>query len=382
MILKKKHWYTADQQTGFFLALALLINALDLGLIGEGLNRAYAQGASAIFICSACLISLLFKRVTHIDKNYFFAIVAISFSYLFVFVLPELFLGTHHFFIQLSKLITLFLLMLTLLCRPQVAISLLNSLLYIGFCVALIAIYSLFFPINYNETIPVLEVVSSRSILFEQNVFGIFAYHLFAYCLYVKKDLMPRIILSLAIFSSFYRTVWVLALASSLVYSRLLISTLLLLVLVLGYFLYSNLLQVALKLHQVEGLTGRNELWSIGLQGFLEKPLFGNGFSSIPVYALEAIGRESLTSYHNVVVDVVFASGLVGFISLLFVYLIFFSMIGKKNFIIGAILLAPSLLNTFFPFSPNLLGGFIAAFSAVALHERRSKSLKGLKNVE
>ena len=121
-----------------------------------------------------------------------------------------------------------------------------------------------------------------------------------------------------------------------------------------------DLLFSAFKLSQIGNLTGRSELWVIAATGFFESPIVGQGFSQIPEYSNSYLNRtRPYTTFHNIIFDTLFASGILGGIALIVLCSVFFTMIGKRNFFFGLLLLSPSMFNTFFPFSPNVLGGFI-----------------------
>ena len=85
-----------------------------------------------------------------------------------------------------------------------------RTMLLYGLLLAAIGIYSLFSPLNSNEKMPVINIMSSRSLFFEQNVFGIFMFFCFIYMLRYRAMVYQNTIFWV-LFSSFYRTVWAMA---------------------------------------------------------------------------------------------------------------------------------------------------------------------------
>lgn len=351
-----------DKIIGVYLSVALVVNAIDLSVFNIVVPRIFAQAGSSLIIFLLFIFMLITKKFQPLNEEKFRFLILISLSFTVIFILPEFLAFSLSFFIQVGKVLTLFCMLWILFSRPKISEYLLVALSAWALVLGLIACYSLIWPINANEIIPVLNITSSRSIVFEQNVFGIFMFMTFLYALRLNRTIFERTILFIGMLSSYYRTVWAMAFFATIFNMStrylLLIATLAsLLISIIGGAIFN-----ALKLYQFRGLTGRSELWSIGLQGFDKSPFFGNGFSEIPDYAFEAIGRAHLTSFHNVFIDTLFASGILGFSGLVLLYLIYFSMAGKHNLFIGVMILSPSLFNTYFPFSPNLLGGFVAAF--------------------
>ncbi len=162
----------------------------------------------------------------------------------------------------------------------------------------------------------------------------------------------------LGIFLSYYRTVYLLMIIRS-IFSRYF----LLIFLIFSIFLYyfSAELSLIIKIEQLSTLTGRDILWRIGLEGFSESPIFGLGESAIPLYSNEILNRDpAYTTFHNVFVDVLFSGGLVAFLLYLLIILYFFTNANKIFwFMFLFFLLAPSMLNTYYVFSFNILGGFV-----------------------
>ena len=81
---------------------------------------------------------------------------------------------------QMGKVLGVFMMLWTLM-EPQIASRVTRTMLLYGL---LRGNWNLFliFPVNSNEKMPVINIMSSRSLFFEQNVFGIFMFFVSFIC--------------------------------------------------------------------------------------------------------------------------------------------------------------------------------------------------------
>ena len=362
-----------EKSIGFLLATAFVTHAFDVGLVFPEHGRAIVKLISLMLI-SICFILVLMspqgRRVSRYDAT---VILITVLCFICIFVLPESATSQSEAIMQMGKVLGVFMMLWTLMARPQIASRVTRTMLLYGLLLAAIGIYSLFSPLNSNEKMPVINIMSSRSLFFEQNVFGIFMFFCFIYMLRYRAMVYQNAIFLGAIFSSFYRTVWAMAFIGSVSIIKLRYALLLVLMSLTVIAFNFDLLFSAFKLSQIGNLTGRSELWVIAATGFFESPIVGQGFSQIPEYSNSYLNRtRPYTTFHNIIFDTLFASGILGGIALIVLCSVFFTMIGKRNFFFGLLLLSPSMFNTFFPFSPNVLGGFIAAYSISEKFKRAS----------
>ena len=355
---------SVEQLIGYLLPTALVIHALDTS------SFAPEHGRSAVKLISLCIISVCFGLILtsphgrRISRRNLAQIIIICSCFFCIFVLPEMRYSQYDVIYQLAKILGTFMMLWTLMVSPKITDQVLNTMLNYGLVLAVVAIYSLFFPFTSNEKIPILNLVSSRSLLFEQNVFGIYMFFCFMYFLRYRASSIKTATFLASIFSSFYRTVWALAFLGFVSNSKTLYVFVVASITSIAIILNFDLVFEAFKLSQVKNLTGRVDLWEIGLIGFYESPLIGHGFSQIPDYSNVYLNRSPpYTTFHNAIIDSLFVSGVIGGMAFLVLFLMFIYMVGRQNWFFGPLLLAPMLFNTFFPFSPNILGGFIAAYA-------------------
>ena len=100
------------------------------------------------------------------------------------------------------------------------------------------------------------------------------------------------------------------------------------------------------------------DYWSRRL---FESPLIGLGESAIASFSNEILDRDpAYTTYHNAFIDILFSGGLVSLLIYILMLLVFFIKAKKLSwFIVIFFLFAPSMLNTYYVFSFNILGGFV-----------------------
>lgn len=268
--------------------------------------------------------------------------------------------------LALIPILRLLAVLLVLLCLFSLKMSELEMLLkyFLAYGLLVSVISLIFFLTDFSraEKFPIIQIYSNKSIIFEQNVFGIFIYLCVVIVMHssVSKSIFSlRVILLLfGVFMSFYRTVYGLTIISLI--SKLNVVTKFLITLFIGYLITYNfdVISGVLKLEQILTLTGRTDLWAIGLTGFSESPFWGMGESSIPEYSNEVLNRNPpFTTYHNIFVDVLYSAGLLGLIAMIIYILLMLAMVpNTKSKYLLLFLLAPSLFNTFYPFAPNMLG--------------------------
>ncbi len=229
-----------------------------------------------------------------------------------------------------------------------------NHILVVGFIVVLFAFIYFLFDVERGEYIQVLGIYSHKGIVHEINVFGIIAYLMLlisGFILSVSTRLYGYLIFAIAIILSYYRTVYLLLIMYFISPIRIAVLLFLGLIIIgvndnLGNVLYGDL-----ALHQAASLTGRDELWLIGMKTFVAYPL-GAGESQIP--AITAQVNHYYTTLHNSVFDAMVMGGIVGLIS----YISVIAYFGVKNY--GGnkwfylLIILPAFMNTYYPFAPNL----------------------------
>ena len=93
-------------------------------------------------------------------------------------------------------------------------LKILKIYIYLVFLLALISIYQYFVGYPTYEKFPLLNIYSNKSIIFEQNVYGIFVYMsflIFGFLSLSEKKLrsfVTNIVFLFGIFISFYRTIY------------------------------------------------------------------------------------------------------------------------------------------------------------------------------
>jgi hypothetical protein len=231
------------------------------------------------------------------------------------------------------------------------------------------------------EKFPVLNIRSNKSIIFEQNVFGLFVYMtlliygLICFDQHKWKVIGTQSIYLFGIFISFYRTVYAFVLLRLFIKHKLL--SFIAVITVLYFSGLGSVLYEALKLEQISTLTGRNVLWSIAIDSFYSAPLLGLGENAIPDISNAILKRDpAYTTYHNVVLDVLAISGIVGFVVYSFLFVYIFSVIDQSHRLIYLLLMAPALANTYIAFMPNPLGGVLGVFIFYSIRFKRNRKIK------
>ena len=94
----------------------------------------------------------------------------------------------------------------------------------------------------------------------------------------------------------------------------------------------------------------------------MEAPVLGSSELSIPTFSNIELDRDpAFTTYHNILVDLGAAGGLVALTFFTIFTAICFHRARGSHRITLAFLLAPALFNSYLPFAPNPLGVIVAA---------------------
>ena len=249
---------------------------------------------------------------------------------------------------------------------------------YIACVLALISFCQYLVGYPSYEKFPVLNIRSNKSIIFEQNIYGLFVYMSFLIYSLISTDRGKwrkwgtKLIYLFGIFISFYRTVYAFILLRVFV-KHVFIS----LAAATGILYFSGIgviLVEALKLEQISDLTGRGTLWGIALDSFYNAPLIGLGENAIPDVSNAILNRTPpYTTYHNVLFDVLAISGVVGFVIFSFLFVYIFVRLERGHRLVYLMLMAPALLNTYIAFMPNPLGGILGVFVFYSINVRRNR---------
>ena len=263
-----------------------------------------------------------------------------------------------------AAMIAIFLLNLT---KNELSL-LLKYLILTGALLSILSIIEVWLGSARGEKIPILNVHTSKSLIFEQNVFGIYIYFCLLLTPYVTKTTEKRALIAIltpGLLLSFYRTVYALsALRIVMAFPKLSLAMLMSILFITP--IDTNFLAEAMKADQISTLSGRDDLWRIGLDSFLDNPIFGSSEFSIPEVSNRELRRDPpFTTYHNIIVDLAAAGGIFSVL----LYLIFSAacLILSKGIdrVTVALLFAPALFNSYIPFAPNPLGVMIG--SAIVL---------------
>ena len=328
-------------------------------------ERLLVKALGVILLVAAMSITISRKSELQLDIHESIIIWLVIAFYVFLFF-SDILSPFGIFEITFSNLLRIFasILLLFLLFNEKNSTKIINTAIFFGVLIALLSIVYLVLDIGRGEKFPIIGVYSRKSIIFEQNVFGILCYLTLIMTLFFSKisglsKLITLAILLIAIILSFYRTVWILSFLILFYYFWKTSAFLRLVTIVLFYMgtvlFISNFetINEVLKLEQLATLTGRTDLWQAAAVGIKEYPIFGTGESSVR-YFTSVYGPRLFTTYHNVFVDIVAMTGGVGLTIYLMIIALLF--LHTKNKIILLFVWAPALSNTFFIFSPNPLG--------------------------
>lgn len=351
----------------YLLPIALLLNALSLSVYTNINDRTIFKILSVLTLIFIFIFK--FKNLKIFKKDLIF--LPIPLFYLSLFLSDIINNGVEAFDSLSRAIINLIFLILILNLSVNELRLVIQNCLKLFLVVAIIGILNIFSGTSMGEKIPLLNLYSTKSIIFEQNIYGICMFFLFmGYGTFIKSNALTKITVFFGIFSSYYRTVYILAFLKTFLSKYFYI---LLVVFLYIFFSFNEEISAILKIEQLNSLTGRDVLWQIGYDGFSKSPLIGLGESSIPSYSNEVLNRDPpYTTYHNVIIDLLYSGGVISTLLYFLILLVFFNKITNiSSLIFIFFLLAPSLANTYFIFSFNILGGFVGL---VMLYAYRSKT--------
>lgn len=374
--------YNFERSLGVLYAIGVLIPIISLESFGLDSFRYFFKYGSFLFVGTAFLLFLLSKNELKIKYDFLVVVILCALlNYIFFvsnFFSPymKLELGFNY----IGKIIFI-LLCVPLFTSENTRYYFVKSIYVSCVLIALISILFFIFQFDPREYM-FLGFYSNKSIVFEQNVFGIFVFFGFAHTLSSVDRFKYVLILifCVAIFASYYKTVWILSLVFYFIYGErsgklfwffVSLSALLFFYFSFGGFDYFS------KLLDVDGLltlSGRTYLWDIAVGSFFDSPLIGLGEGSISV--LTEIGYyKSFTTYHNVIIDVMAISGIVGIMVYIAIVFCLILLIKDVKLVLKFMLLsAPFLSNTVYPLSPNPLGFWPILFSIYYLDMKLIKS--------
>jgi hypothetical protein len=337
------------------LPIALLLNALSLTVLTNVNDRALFKVLSILALIFIFILRFKNLKILKIDLI-FLPIPLFYFSLFFSDIINN---GVDSLNSLIRAIVNVIFLILILNFSVNELKLAIQNCLKLFLVVAIIGIIFIISGISAAEKIPFINIYSTKSIIFEQNIYGICMFFLFmGYGVFIKSNALLQVTALLGIFSSYYRTIFILASVKIFLSKYFYI---LLLIFLYIFLNFNEEISAILKIEQLSNLTGRDILWQIGYDGFSTSPLIGLGESSIPSYSNEVLNRDpAYTTYHNVIIDLLYSGGVVStllYFSILFIFFIKITNISSIIFI--SFLLAPSLANTYFIFSFNILGGFV-----------------------
>ena len=340
-------------------------------------ERYIFKGLGTIFLTLSVVLVMVLGRckLPRSELILFFTALALP----FVFAVSASIYDFSESLVQWLRLIAVILIVMFLsTLNEQELLRALKIYCYIAFVLVLISFYQ--YQVGYPsyEKFPVLNIRSNKSIIFEQNVYGLFIY--MSFLLYNLISIGgskwrrggTKLIYLFGIFISFYRTVYAFILLRVFV-KHLFIS----LAAAIGILYFSGIgviLFEALKLEQMSSLTGRDTLWVLALDSFYNAPLIGLGENAIPDVSNAILNRDPpYTTYHSAVFDVLAISGVTGLLIFSFLFVYIFVRIERNHRLVYLMLMAPALLNTYIVFMPNPLGGILGVFVFYSINVRRNR---------
>ena len=340
-------------------------------------ERYIFKGLGTIFLTLSVVLVMVLGRckLPRSELILFFTALALP----FVFAVSASIYDFSESLVQWLRLIAVILIVMFLsTLNEQELLRALKIYCYIAFVLVLISFYQ--YQVGYPsyEKFPVLNIRSNKSIIFEQNVYGLFIY--MSFLLYNLISIGgskwrrggTKLIYLFGIFISFYRTVYAFILLRVFV-KHLFIS----LAAAIGILYFSGIgviLFEALKLEQISSLTGRDTLWGLALDSFYNAPLIGLGENAIPDVSNAILNRDPpYTTYHSAVFDVLAISGVTGLLIFSFLFVYIFVRIERNHRLVYLMLMAPALLNTYIVFMPNPLGGILGVFVFYSINVRRNR---------
>lgn len=357
-------------------ALGCLIPALSLEVMNFFIERTIYKGLGVSFIILSVFLLLKNKKITFNlrEKLIFFLVSMLQLC----FVISIFFYDFASSLVSILRLLSSLFLILFILNLDLIKLEkLLKIFITFGVLIAAISIGLFVFGFEeLGEKIRGTYFFSNKSIIFEQNVFGIYLY-MCVILLFVLKDLRlvtsKFLILVIGILISYYKTTIVLL---CIFFTKAKPLFLIFIIPVASYYFMKNLdlIKVIFQFESAMTLSGRFDLWAIAIDSFIQNPILGSSEISIPEKSNNILQRENaFTTYHNVFMDTLVSGGVIGLLLLSSLFICLFSWVQKSHRFALLMLLLPSLFNTFFVFSPNILGALSATF---VLYSMRLKDEK------
>lgn len=352
----------------FLIFIGLYINIFSLGGIYNISNeRILFKLIGTLILLFGFLILLVYSGINKKLTLYIFGISAFS----LVFALREfinIFIAENNLFIiSFIRFILITIIATTILSYNNRYDKFFHRILFItNLIIGSIGIIFIVFSVAPAESFFGIGIHSTRSIVFEQNVYGILMYLFFLQILFNKtgyenfnkKNKIIIIAISLIfILSSFYRTVYLAAILALIVSSWKKFSFYFLLfsLFIIIYSGYLPFFESVFKIEQLKNLTGRTFLWEIALDSFMENPIFGLGESMIPNIINNSGYFRPFGTFHNVIFDTMIFGGIIALSAYLFSIFSIFIKSGN-SILFNLLVLLPALSNTYFPFAPNPIG--------------------------
>lgn len=148
------------------------------------------------------------------------------------------------------------------------------------------------------------------------KVLGLLSTPLFLYCL-VRADSITSLMIALFYVAAIPSAVFfmrsqrvVVALLKAILWTSIVLTLIL-----TAYVVDPDLFQIDAFLNRVgrsRTLTGRLDLWTLGWQAFLERPLVGWGFDNLLTLSAQSLNRISYGQFHNGYLDVLVRGGILG----------------------------------------------------------------------
>jgi len=329
-----------------------------------------AMGQLIIIVAS---VFLIFQNVSNLRVRScdYVAVAAFSATFMALFV-SQFINNPSESAVPLLRFVASLLLLLSIFSAPYDQIRYgLRIVLVMTLLVTIIGIAFFALQIDPRERFPLIGLGSTKSIIFEQNVFGILCFFGGFSVLYIQKNLRPTTkYLLLTIFFagcllSYYKTVIILFSFMFLLRpyrSNSIADIALIFCLTFFSWKYFEAITLLSQIGDNGLLSGRTGLWGAGWEIYKTAPVFGIGEFDVARETSRYIHRANappFTTFHNFIIDITVSAGLLGAISIFYQFLYAFLRLRWKA-IPFVILTAPSLFNTYYLGAPNALGMFLA----------------------
>lgn len=357
-----------------FLVLGFFLPSLSLEVFNIGIDRVLFKALGLLFVVASFFTQFFIKggRIAVSDVYLLIPVWLFFFS----FYISEALVGSEGgAFVAISRFLAVLLFSLTLVSLKFQMLKVVRGFTVAGLVtLSLISVVLFVLQVPGSEKFSGTDLYSNKSLIFEQNVFGISVYLLFVILTMMPGRYFSKGLALFAIFSSFYRTVYIFAMLRVFLLNVYTFAIMLAIGVGMLYYFF-DILYITLKLDQAATLTGRDVLWSIALDGFTHSPLIGNGESSIPEFSNEYLNRDpAFTTFHNIFFDVLYIGGGLGFLFLILAMTSYFYMFGVKYLYLAVLIVLPALLNTYYPFALNILGGVVGV---LAVYHYRLRTQRG-----